>query len=375
MRAAREITMEKGLRIREESENVNKEKEYEAIQELAVRLRQEQTLPDAAFRALLQMESEQALEYLYENARQVQEAHYGKKVYARGLIEFTNYCRNNCYYCGIRCENQKAERYRLSENAIYSCAAEGYALGFRTFVLQGGEDIFFTKEKLGSIILRLKKLYPDCAVTLSFGEWDEQTYQYWFDCGADRYLLRHETADEMHYQKLHPPEMSFAGRRECLRKLKEIGYQVGAGFMIGSPGQTLDTIVADLRFLQQLRPHMIGIGPFIPQQDTPFAAEPGGTLKMTRKLLAILRLMFPKVLLPSTTALGSIHPKGREFGILSGANVVMPNLSPQEVRRKYQIYDHKLHSGCESAQSKQLLASQMASIGYELCMERGDSLM
>lgn len=253
-----------------------------------------------------------------------------KKVYARGLIEFTNYCRNNCYYCGIRCENRKAERYRLSENAIYSCAAEGYALGFRTFVLQGGEDIFFTKEKLGSIILHLKKLYPDCAVTLSFGEWDEQTYKYWFDCGADRYLLRHETADETHYQKLHPPEMSFADRRKCLRKLKEIGYQVGAGFMIGSPGQTLDTIVADLRFLQQLRPHMIGIAPFIPQQDTPFAAESGGTLEMTRKLLAILRLMFPKVLLPSTTALGSIHPKGRELGILSGANVVMPNLSPTE---------------------------------------------
>lgn len=346
-----------------------------AVNSLTDRLREEHTLADVEFQQILLNEEKASLEYLYQNARQVCDLHYGKKIYARGLIEFTNYCRNNCYYCGIRKDNRNAERYRLTEDDILNCVKEGYALGFRTFVLQGGEDVYYTKEKLGNIIIQIKKIFPGCAVTLSFGEWDADTYQYWYNCGADRYLLRHETADQMHYEDLHPQEMDFFHRMDCLTQLKDIGYQVGAGFMVGSPGQTINTLVKDLRYLEELQPHMIGIGPFIPQKDTPFAEKVTGTLSMTRKLLAILRLMFPRVLLPSTTALGTIHPQGREMGILSGANVVMPNLSPIKVRGKYLLYNNKIHSGCESAQARQQLAERMRFIGYELCMDRGDSKM
>lgn len=345
------------------------------MKELIHKLRQDQTLSDEEFKTLLETEDVSVLEYLYENARQVREQYYGKKVYTRGLIEFTNYCRNNCYYCGIRKDNRKAERYRLSKEDIYVCVQEGYKLGFRTFVLQGGEDGYYTKEKLGEMIRYIKQNYFDCAVTLSFGEWDRETYQYWYDCGADRYLLRHETADPAHYRMLHPQEMSLSHRKKCLKQLKEIGYQVGAGFMVGSPGQTLDTLVEDLRYMELLQPHMAGIGPFIPQKDTPFAEETAGTYQMTIKLLAILRLMFPKILLPATTALGTIHSKGREMGILAGANVVMPNLSPVGVREKYNLYDNKICTGDEAAECRQCLDMRMHAIGYELCVERGDSLM
>lgn len=343
--------------------------------ELTERLRSNQTLSDEELSELLQSQDENVLEFLFQNAREVQQQHYGKQIYIRGLIEFTNYCRNNCFYCGIRRENRKIERYRLKKDEIYACAEEGYELGFRTFVLQGGEDSYYTKEKLGEIITYLKRNYPDSAVTLSFGEWETENYQYWYDCGADRYLLRHETADEVHYNRLHPQELSLSHRKECLAMLKKIGYQTGAGFMIGSPGQTVDLLIKDLRYLEKLQPHMIGIGPFIPQNDTPFAAEKAGTLLMTRKLLSILRLMFPKILLPATTALGTIHPNGRELGILSGANVIMPNLSPAEVRGKYLLYDHKIYSGLESAQQREKLAKCVEAIGYDLCITRGDSLM
>lgn len=345
------------------------------MRELAAKLRINQTLPDSELKEVLSETEQEALEVLYEHARQQCQLHYGKKIYARGLIEFTNYCRNNCYYCGIRRGNQNVQRYRLSKEEIFSCVQEGYALGFRTFVLQGGEDLAFSAKDIGEIICRIKQLCPGCAVTLSFGEWEREVYQYWYGCGADRYLLRHETADEGHYRILHPEEMSLLKRKECLAQLKEIGYQTGAGFMVGSPGQTLDTLIADLRYLQQLQPHMAGIGPFIPQKDTPFAKEASGTLVMTLKLLAVVRLMLPKVLLPATTALGTIHPQGREMGILAGANVVMPNLSPVSVRKKYQLYDHKISTGEESAQGRQLLEKRVYSIGYELCMCRGDSKM
>ncbi len=342
---------------------------------LVDKLRKEQTLCDAELKQLLAVHEQPVLDYLYLNARQVQQLHYGNKVYVRGLIEFTNYCRNNCYYCGIRRENKNLQRYRLSDEQILSCAKEGYSLGFRTFVLQGGEDAAYTKEKLGNIIRQLKEQFPDCAVTLSFGEQDFETYQFWHDCGADRYLLRHETACQAHYRMLHPAEMSLSNRKNCLSQLKEIGYQTGSGFMIGSPGQTLDNLIEDLRYLKKLRPHMAGIGPFLPQHDTPFAKEAAGTLEMTLKLLAVLRLLFPKILLPATTALGSIHPKGREMGILAGANVIMPNLSPADVREKYMLYDHKAVTGDESAQNIKKLAVHIQETGYELCYERGDSLM
>ena len=342
---------------------------------LTDRLRQEETLSGEELKQFLITRDQKALEYLYKSARDVCVVHYGKKVYARGLIEFTNYCRNNCYYCGIRKDNRHVERYRLSEEEIYACANEGYKTGFRTFVLQGGEDGYYTKEKLGQILSRIAQSFPDCAITLSFGEWDTESYQYWYECGARRYLLRHETADEVHYKSLHPENMTLSHRMKKKKKLKETGYQTGAGFMAGSPGQTTENLVKDLLYLKQLKPHMAGIGPFIPQKDTPFAGKESGTLEMTLKLLALVRLMLPKILLPATTALGTIHPEGRELGILAGANVVMPNLSPAQVRHKYALYDNKIYSGDESAQQWNSLKERIHAIGYELCGERGDSLI
>lgn len=335
-------------------------------------LTDKQILSGTEYAELLKNCSASNREYLFSKAREVREYYYQKKVYTRGLIEFTNYCKNNCYYCGIRSGNANAVRYRLSEEEILSCVEEGYGLGFRTIVLQGGEDPFFTAEKIGAIVEEIKKRHDDIAVTLSIGEQEHDVYQYWFDKGADRYLLRHETANPSHYKTLHPKDMSYEHRIACLYDLKEIGYQVGAGFMVGSPGQTIENLVNDILFLKELNPHMIGIGPFIAQKDSPFSESENGTLEQTLLLLGILRLTIPKVLLPATTALGTIHPKGRELGILSGANVVMPNLSPVNVREKYLLYDNKICTGEESAQCKNCLAARMQSIGYEIVSERGD---
>lgn len=311
-------------------------------------------------------------ELLAARAEEVRQSYYGKDVYVRGLIEFTNYCRNNCYYCGIRAENKKADRYRLSAEEILECVEEGYTLGFRTFVLQGGEDFSYSTEDIGNLIAEIKKRHNDCAVTLSLGERERDVYQYWYDCGADRYLLRHETASKEHYERLHPQNLSFGHRIKCLYNLKEIGYQTGAGFMVGSPFQTAEHLAADLLFLKELQPHMAGIGPFIAQKDSPFAGYADGTLEQTLLMLSLVRLTLPQVLLPSTTALGTIHPQGRELGILAGANVVMPNLSPVSVREKYQLYDNKICTGEESAQCRQCLDKRMESIGYHIVTARGD---
>lgn len=309
---------------------------------------------------------------LFTAADAVRRTYYGREVYIRGLIEFTNYCRNNCYYCGIRRDNKKVQRYRLTKEDILSCCLEGYGLGFRTFVLQGGEDMYFSDDDICGIVSEIRGRFTDCAVTLSIGERSRKSYQAYFEAGADRYLLRHETADEYHYQSLHPSEMSLAHRKRCLYDLKEIGYQAGAGFMVGSPGQTIECLLADLRFLQELSPDMIGIGPFISHRDTPLANRSSGTLLMTLRLLAILRLLFPHVLLPATTALGTIHPAGRKLGLTAGANVVMPNLSPPEVRGKYELYENKLYSGEEAAQGLDSLKKQIAEAGYKVVAARGD---
>lgn len=297
---------------------------------------------------------------------------YGDEVYIRGLIEFTNYCRNNCYYCGIRRSNRNAERYRLTKEEILICCDEGYKLGFRTFVMQGGEDPYYTDEMICDIVSEIKRRYPDCAVTLSIGEKSRESYRSFYDAGADRYLLRHETADPAHYGKLHPAEMSLENRKRCLFDLKEIGYQVGSGFMVGSPYQTPENLIADLRFLQRLKPDMIGIGPYITHKDTPFAEFKSGDLKLTLRLVSILRLMFPYALIPSTTALGTIHPQGRELGLKAGANVVMPNLSPVAVRKDYSLYDNKICTGEEAAECAGCLGRRLASIDYELVFTRGD---
>lgn len=342
---------------------------------LAEKLARTHDLSGSELHTLIADRTDETRTYLQQQAKAVREQVYGSRVFIRGLIEFTNYCKNNCYYCGIRRGNDKAERYRLTEDDILACCAEGHALGFRTFVLQGGEDPFFTDEKLVGIVHVIRQGYPDSAITLSLGERSEQSYRALFEAGADRYLLRHETATKAHYARLHPPEMDFDRRMTCLEQLKAIGYQVGCGFMVGSPGQTVDDLVRDLRFIKTFRPHMVGIGPFLSHQDTPFRDQPNGTAELTLYLLSILRLLLPEVLLPATTALGTAAGDGRERGILAGANVVMPNLSPVSVRKKYLLYDKKICTGEESAQCIGCLTRRMASVGCTLAVDRGDSLL
>ena len=334
------------------------------------RLKQMRDLPDELLLQLIDHQGEDTA--LFEAADQVRREHYGTDVFLRGLIEFTNYCKNDCYYCGIRRSNRCAERYRLTPEQILSCCENGYAMGFRTFVLQGGEDPCNTDEAICSLVDQIKTRYPDCAVTLSIGEKTRSSYQAYFDAGADRYLLRHETATDAHYRRLHPAELSLANRKRCLFDLKEIGFQVGAGFMVGSPGQTTKELLADLRFLQQLQPDMIGIGPFIPHHETPFAQEKPGTLELTLRMLSILRLMFPYVLLPATTALGTISPIGRELGLKAGANVMMPNLTPTDARKNYDLYDNKICMDEDAGKCRGCQENRVKSVGYRIVSDRGD---
>ena len=311
-------------------------------------------------------------DYLFERARIAAQKIYGKSIFMRGLIEFTNYCKNDCYYCGLRISNKNADRYRLSKRQILECCEKGYALGFRTFVLQGGEDVCSTDDFLLEVVSEIRAEYQDCAITLSLGERSFESYEILFKAGANRYLLRHETANDEHYKTLHPQNLSLAYRKKCLYDLKKIGYQVGCGFMVGSPKQTPDNIVDDLMFIKELKPHMVGVGPFIPHSDTPFKNEKSGDLGMTLNILAILRLMQPNLLIPATTALGTIDVRGRELGILAGANVVMPNLSPLGVRKKYLLYDNKICTGDEAAECVYCMQNRMKSIGYEVVVSRGD---
>lgn len=329
-------------------------------------------IEDFKLQQLIECKDENAIDYLFLKSQESRAKYYGKDVYIRGLIEISNCCKNDCLYCGIRRSNANVQRYHLTSEQILDCCQLGYELGFRTFVLQGGEDQYYDDDKLCRLISEIKKKHGDCAVTLSLGEKSRKSYQRYFDAGADRYLLRHETANEAHYAQLHPNDMSAQNRKQCLYDLKEIGFQVGSGFMVGSPFQTSELIVEDLQFLKQLQPAMVGIGPFIPHHETPFASEAGGTLEQTLKLIALIRLLLPHALIPATTALGTIATDGRTKGILAGANVIMPNLSPEDVRQKYMIYDNKLSTGAEAAESLNQLKSEMQSIGYQVVISRGD---
>lgn len=315
---------------------------------------------------------EEVRQYAAALACAARQRYYGNRVYIRGLIEFTNYCKNNCFYCGIRAGNANVERYRLTPEEIVVCADNGYELGFRTFVMQGGEDPYYTDEMLAEIVRTVKRNHPDCAVTLSLGERSRESYRILREAGADRYLLRHETANKAHYETLHPQSMSFEHRMNCLRDLKELGYQVGAGFMVGSPGQTEAHLADELLFLREFQPHMVGIGPFIPHKDTPLRDAQGGSAEMTTFLLSLIRLTLPEVLLPATTALGTADPMGREKGILAGANVLMPNLSPVGVRKKYMLYDNKICTGDEAAQCIVCLKNRVKTTGCEVVTDRGD---
>lgn len=322
--------------------------------------------------SLMQTEDTQAVQHLFARAHETAQQVYGNKIFMRGLIEISNHCKNDCLYCGIRRSQQGVNRYRLDKDQILECCQKGYDLGFRTYVLQGGEDAWYTDERLCDIVSAIRSCYPDCAITLSLGERSRESYQSLFKAGANRYLLRHETANAEHYARMHPAEMSFDNRQRCLRDLKEIGYQVGCGFMVGSPYQTINTLFEDLQLIRTLQPEMVGIGPFIPTEGTPFHDRPAGTVDATLRLLALIRLIHPHVLLPATTALGTLHPQGRELGILAGANVIMPNISPISHRKDYNIYDNKLSTGSEAAETVADTRSRMGQLGVDIPTDRGD---
>ena len=331
------------------------------MRELITRLSETHSLSVEEYEAIISNRNDENARFLRTLAVETRRRIYGNAVYVRGLIEISNICKNDCYYCGIRRSNSECERYRLTREEIMACSDEGYELGFRTFVLQGSEDSYFSDEILGVIVKDIKSHHPDCAITLSMGERSYESYKFLRECGADRYLLRHETANPEHYARLHPPAMSYENRMECLQELRKLGYQVGCGFMVGSPYQ------------KDFKPEMCGIGPFIPHKETPFKDFPAGTAEMTCYLLSMIRLIHPAVLLPATTALGTINPIGREMGIMAGANVVMPNLSPVKVRKKYELYDNKICTGEESAQCRNCLSNRMKKIGYEVVVDRGDA--
>ncbi len=342
------------------------------MKRLIDQLRDNHQLSPDGYWTLLTMHHPDDVEYLMLQAREVAQRQFGKSIYLRGLIELTNVCRNDCLYCGIRRGNTHVTRYTLTREQVMESCAQGYRIGFRTFVLQGGEWGEERSEWIAEIISEIRQRWPDCAITLSLGEHPRDTYALWRNAGADRYLLRHETHNEGHYSLLHPQGMTIGHRLQCLDWLKELDYQVGTGIMVGSPFQSLKSLVEDIQYLIEFKPHMIGIGPFIPQHDTPFARFPAGSVEMTARLYAILRLALPHALIPSTTALATLSPTGRLHGILAGANVVMPNLSPIDNREKYALYDNKAALGAESAQGIQLLSDELATIGYKIDWSRGD---
>ena len=322
---------------------------------------------------LLTTDNKDMVQYLYDTAHAIAQQFFGNKIFMRGLIEISNHCKNDCLYCGIRRSQKEVHRYRLSKEEILDCCQQGYDLGFRTYVLQGGEDGWFDDDRLCDIVATIRQQYPDCAITLSMGERSHESYQRLYDAGANRYLLRHETADATHYARLHPSDMSYDNRMRCLQDLKDIGFQVGCGFMVGSPFQTVETLWQDLQFIRRLQPQMVGIGPFIPASGTPFADRPAGSVETTLRLLSLIRLLHLPVLLPATTALGTLHPRGRELGILAGANVVMPNLSPREHRKDYSLYDNKLCTGDEAAECRVCLDRRIRTTGSQLVVDRGDA--
>lgn len=342
------------------------------VRNLIEKLNKNKSLSLEEYKFILDNYTKDDIDFARETATKIRQSIYGNSVYIRGLIEISNYCKNGCLYCGINRANKNCIRYRLTKDEILSCCELGYRIGFRTFVLQGGEDNHFTDDIVCDIVREIKEKYPDCAVTLSLGEKPYDSYKAFYDAGADRYLLRHETADSEHYSLLHPNDLSLEKRMECLYNLKKIGFQTGCGIMVGSPYQTNGHIAKDLKFIEEFDPQMCGIGPFLPHKDTVFADREKGSIELTLFLLSLIRIMKPSILLPSTTALGTIVEGGREMGIMAGANVIMPNLSPEEAKDKYMLYDNKLRTGLESAKGLEDLKKKFTDIGYEIVTDRGD---
>lgn len=302
---------------------------------------------------------------LISSASRIVHEHFNGKVYFRALIEISSYCHNGCYYCGLRVGNPLARRYRMSTDQVLRCCEYAASKGYRTFVLQGGEDPIQNDDWMTELVRRVHAEFPECAITLSVGERSDEAYLRFRDAGVDRYLLRHETASPEHYGRLHPASMSLENRKHCLHTLKRLGYQTGAGMMVGSPHQTLQDLVRDLLFLQELGPHMIGVGPFIPAAGTPFENEKSGSISLTLRVLSILRLMFPYANIPSTTALASLQPDGDLLGLAAGANVIMTDFTPPELRAQYAIYDHKSPSDHD--------LHRYEDAGWVISMERGDN--
>lgn len=342
------------------------------VSELIDKLNRQKRLSQSEWVQIFDEYTDSDREYAAALARDISQSVFGNKIYLRGIVEFSNVCKNDCLYCGIRRSNGNIQRYRLTDEEILSCCDEGYEYGFRTFVLQSGEDGAYSTDRMAHIVRQIKAAHPDCAVTLSLGEKEREELAALKEAGADRYLLRHETADKAHYEKLHPAAMSFDHRMQCLYDLKDLGYQTGAGMMIGSPYQTSGHLARDMMFLREFEPQMIGTGPFLPHKDTPFREEPKGSYKLTLLVISLCRIMLPKVLLPATTALGTIHPLGREQGVLAGANVIMPNLSPTAVRKKYMLYDGKICTEDSSRECRYCIQGRMKHIGYEVAIARGD---
>lgn len=340
--------------------------------ELIDKLNEDKKLNLYQWEQLLGTFKEEDQKYAANMARNISLEKFGNKIFFRGIVEFTNVCKNNCKYCGIRRGNKEVSRYRLNKEEILKCCEEGYKYGYRTFVLQGGEDNYYSDEMMEDIISSIHKKYPDCAITLSIGEKERESYEKFYKAGATRFLLRHETADEKHYEKLHTDELSWEHRMNCLKNLKDIGYQTGCGFMVGSPYQSISNIAKDMIFIEKFKPQMIGIGPFIAHKDTPFKDFPCGSAKMTLFILSLCRIMLPDVLLPATTALSTVRDDGRQLGVLSGANVIMPNLSPIEVRKKYMLYDNKAITGDDAGENLKLIQGNMNEIGYEVIIDKGD---
>lgn len=335
-------------------------------------LHQKRSLTHEEWCRLIGEHDEEDASYAEKLARGIAVAHFGRKIYFRGIVEFSNYCKNDCLYCGIRHANRKAERYRLRKEDVLSCCEDGYSNGFRTFVLQGGEDPFYTDEVLLDTVASIRQTYPDCAITLSLGERSRASYQKLYDAGADRYLLRHETASPALYKKWHPDYQHFENRMRCLQDLKEIGYQTGCGFMVGAPFQTAEDLAVDMEFITDFKPAMVGIGPFVPHSETPFKAQSAGSTNFTLFMLSLCRILHPKVLMPATTALGTVQDNGRQLGVLAGCNVVMPNLSPMSVRKKYMLYNNKAGTGDDAFSGIRKLTAQMEEIGYQVICGRGD---
>ena len=340
--------------------------------DLVTKLATERTLQAEELKELLLTEDEEQRTKLFRFAQQVTSLNFHNKIFIRGIVEFTNHCQRDCFYCGLRASNKNVSRYRMDKNEILVACKKGYALGFRTFVLQGGEDHYYSDAVMCDLISSIKHNHPDCAITLSLGERSYMSYKTMFEAGADRYLLRHETADSLHYSRLHPPSYSLKNRMECLWNLKEIGYQVGTGFIVGAPYQVPEYLVDDLLFTKELDPAMVGIGPFIPHKDTPFRHQESGAIEDTLRLIAILRLMLPRANIPSTTSLATLHPNGRQHGILAGANVVMLNLSPEEYRNRYTLYNKIEQTDSDPTNDLRFLNAQMRGLGYQIAVDRGD---